>query len=230
MLYTLFLLIIVCLLIYCLLNNTEPKINESSDNNDGMTNINNYDRTYEIDHKNDNEHEDENIKENFTNPATNKTSSVTISQEDIDKILNDTMDSSSNDLKKDSIYNYEPDDPSNNETAFLEDAFEKPVPENTNTGAVDLNRNNVKNYNAKDYLPKEVNNEWFNTDFSQAKYKSNDDKLINTEKYVIGINTVGQSLKNASYDIRGSVNVPKYSVSPWNNSTIEPDYNIKPMC
>lgn len=114
--------------------------------------------------------------------------------------------------------------------ASLDAAFEKPVPESTKTDEVDLNRNNVKNYNAKDYLPKEVNDDWFNTDFSQAKYKMNDDKLINTEKYVIGINTVGQSLKNASYDIRGSINVPKYSVSPWNNSTTEPDYNIKPLC
>lgn len=114
--------------------------------------------------------------------------------------------------------------------ASLDTAFDKPVPENTKTDVVDLNRNNVTNYNAKDYLPKEVNDEWFNTDFSQAKYKTNDDKLINTERYVIGINTVGQSLKNASYDIRGSINVPKYSVSPWNNSTNEPDYNIKPLC
>ena len=199
------------------MNNTEPQINsESSDDTDKYDEMTNT-----------------NIKENFTSQTPAKkatTSEVNITQDDIDKILNDTMDSSSNNVKKDSIYNYEPDDPSNNETAFLEDAFEKPVPENTKTDAIDLNRNNVKNYNAKDYLPKEVNNEWFNTDFSQAKYKSNDDKLINTEKYVIGINTVGQSLKNASYDIRGSVNVPKYSVSPWNNSTIEPDYNIKPMC
>jgi len=114
--------------------------------------------------------------------------------------------------------------------ASLDAAFERPVADTTNTDVIDLQKNNVKNYNAKDYLPKELNDDWFNTDFSQAKYKMNDDKLINTDKYIIGINTVGQSLKNASYDIRGAVNVPKYSVSPWNNSTIEPDYNIKPLC
>lgn len=162
--------------------------------------------------------------------ATNNENNDLISQEEIDKILNDSLPPQLADDKKTSLYNYEPDDPSFKEIAFLEDAFEKQVLENEKTDEVDLNRNNVKNYNAKDYLPKEVNNEWFNTDFSQAKYKSNDDKLINTEKYIIGVNTVGQSLKNASYDIRGSVNVPKYSVSPWNNSTIEPDYNIKPLC
>ena len=127
-------------------------------------------------------------------------------------------------------YDYEANDEDVGVGASLDSAFEKPVPEGTKTDVVDLNRNNVKNYNAKDYLPKEVNDDWFNTDFSQAKYKMNDDKLINTERYVVGINTVGQSLKNASYDIRGAINVPKYSVSPWNNSTTEPDYNLKPLC
>ena len=129
-----------------------------------------------------------------------------------------------------SVFNFEPSDDNTHSGATLDNAFEKPVPESVQTDVVDLNRNNVTNYNAKDYLPKEINDDWFNTDFSQAKYKMNDDKLINVDKYIIGINTVGQSLKNASYDIRGSVNVPKYTVSPWNNSTIEPDYNIKPLC
>ena len=95
---------------------------------------------------------------------------------------------------------------------------------------VDLNKGNVSKYDAKDYLPKEINDQWFDTDFSQAKFNINDDKLINTEKYVIGINTVGQSLKNASYDIRGTIANPKFTLSPWNNSTYEPDYNLKPLC
>jgi hypothetical protein len=129
-----------------------------------------------------------------------------------------------------SIHNFEPNDDNRSSGASLDNAFERPVPDNTETDVVNLYKNNVTNYNVKDYLPKELNDDWFNTDFSQAKYKMNDDKLINTDKYIIGINTVGQSLKNASYDIRGAVNVPKYTVSPWNNSTIEPDYNLKPLC
>jgi hypothetical protein len=129
-----------------------------------------------------------------------------------------------------SIFTFEPSDNSTHSGASLNNAFERPVPASADTDVVDLNKNNVTNYNATDYLPKEINDDWFNTDFSQAKYKMNDDKLINTDKYVVGVNTVGQSLKNASYDIRGAINVPKYTVSPWNNSTIEPDYNIKPLC
>jgi hypothetical protein len=128
-----------------------------------------------------------------------------------------------------SVFNFQANDEIDNFGASLDIAFDKPIPDCVKTDIVDLNRNNVKNYNAKDFLPKEINDDWFNTDFSQAKYNINDDKLINTEKYVIGVNTVGQSLKNASYDIRGSINVPKFSVSPWNNSTTEPDYNIKPL-
>ena len=114
--------------------------------------------------------------------------------------------------------------------AELATAFEKPLPQGVNPDKVDLNKNNVKNYNTKDFLPKEINNDWFDTDFSQAKMNLNDDKLINTERYVIGVNTVGQSLKNASYDIRGTIANPKFAVSPWNNSTIEPDNNLKSLC
>ena len=132
-------------------------------------------------------------------------------------------------LPESSVFNFQANEEIDSFGASLDTAFDKPIPDCVKTDIVDLNRNNVKNYNAKDFLPKEINDDWFNTDFSQAKYNINDDKLINTEKYVIGVNTVGQSLKNASYDIRGSINVPKFSVSPWNNSTTEPDYNIKPL-
>jgi hypothetical protein len=114
--------------------------------------------------------------------------------------------------------------------ADLGSAYNTPLPEGVKADSLDLNKNNVTSYNSKDFLPKEVNNEWFDTDFSQAKNNLNDDKLINTDRYVIGVNTVGQSLKNASYDIRGTIPNPKFSVSPWNNSTYEPDYNLKPLC
>ncbi len=114
--------------------------------------------------------------------------------------------------------------------ANLDKAFNRPVAEGSQTNAINFNRNYLKSYDSKNYLPQEINDEWFDTDFTQAKNKLNSDNLINTEKYVIGVDTVGQSLKNASYDLRGTVANPKYNVSPWNNSTYEPDYNIKPLC
>ena len=100
----------------------------------------------------------------------------------------------------------------------------------TNPDVIDFNKNNVDKYDSKDYLPKEINDQWFETDFTGAKYNINDDNLINTERYVVGINTVGQSLKNASYDLRGTIANPKFTVSPWNNSTYEPDHNLRPLC
>jgi hypothetical protein len=127
------------------------------------------------------------------------------------------------------VFQFEPNDVQES-GAELDAAFQRPVPQQARPDVVDINKNNVKKYNAKDFLPKEINNQWFDTDFSQAKFNINDDKLINTERYIIGINTVGQSLKNASYDIRGTIPNPKFSVSPWNNSTYEPDFNIKPLC
>jgi len=42
---------------------------------------------------------------------------------------------------------------------------------------------------------------------------------------LIGVNTVGQSLRNASWDLRSEPPNPQVSVSPWLNSTIEPDVN-----
>ena len=130
----------------------------------------------------------------------------------------------------DKIHQFKPNETNDDFGADLAQAFEVPDVQQVTPDLVNTNKNNVKEYNAKDYLPKEINDQWFDTDFSQANLNINDDNLINTDRYIIGINTVGQSLKNASYDIRGSVPNPKFSVSPWNNSTYEADYNIKSLC
>lgn len=42
-----------------------------------------------------------------------------------------------------------------------------------------------------------------------------------------GINTIGTSKKNQSYDIRPTFAVPKVEVGPWLKSTIEPDPHWK---
>jgi hypothetical protein len=134
-----------------------------------------------------------------------------------------------NDLS--TVYNFDPNDEDYDyDTTDLTNAFLPPLPPGTKPDSIDFKKNNVDKYNAKDFLPKQINDEWFETDFSLAKYQLNDDKLINTEKYIIGINTVGESLKNAGYDLRGTIPNPKFVVSPWNNSTYEPDFNLKPLC
>lgn len=212
MLLTIFLLLIVFYIIYNLMQPHKKKatfanINKIDDSD------NNTENKSEI-----NIHSKQNINEDE------------LAKQVLDESENNMGTSKNNILPKESTFNYKANDEDKSAGADFDIAFDKPIPNDVKTDVIDLNRNNVKNYNAKDYLPKEINDDWFNTDFSQAKYNINDDKLINTEKYIIGINTVGQSLKNASYDIRGSINVPKFSVSPWNNSTTEADYNIKPLC
>jgi hypothetical protein len=46
---------------------------------------------------------------------------------------------------------------------------------------------------------------------------------------LIGVNTVGQSLRNASWDLRSTPPNPQMAVSIFNNSTIEPDVNRRPL-
>lgn len=46
---------------------------------------------------------------------------------------------------------------------------------------------------------------------------------------LIGINTVGQSLRNANRQLRPEVPNPQVSAGPWNQSTIEPDLQRRPL-
>tara|TARA_B110000858_G_C17772747_1_gene460537 strand:- start:1091 stop:1606 length:516 start_codon:yes stop_codon:yes gene_type:complete len=45
----------------------------------------------------------------------------------------------------------------------------------------------------------------------------------------VGVNTVGQTLRNANMQLRSEPPNPQVKVSPWQQSTIEPDVNRKPM-
>jgi hypothetical protein len=76
------------------------------------------------------------------------------------------------------------------------------------------------------YLPQEVNDDWFEVQPEPISVKNR--HLINITK-PIGINTIGTSLRNASHDIRGAPSNPKTVISPFLNSSIEPDVNLKPL-
>lgn len=76
------------------------------------------------------------------------------------------------------------------------------------------------------YLPQEVNDDWFEVQPEPISVKNR--HLINITK-PIGINTIGTSLRNASYDVRGVPSNPRFVVSPWLQSSIEPDTNLKPL-
>jgi len=82
-------------------------------------------------------------------------------------------------------------------------------------------------FDADNYLPQEKNNDWFEVQEEPISVKNR--HLINVTK-PIGINTIGSSRRNATYDIRGTVANPKFTVSPWMQSSIEPDHNLKSFC
>lgn len=95
--------------------------------------------------------------------------------------------------------------------------FEKVLPKETR-----------KTLTTLDLLPIEDNKDWFQNPSKDFNLMQAVD--LELPEIKIGVDTVGQSKKNANYDIRGSVTQAKFVVSPWNNSTIEPDYNTKSFC
>ena len=55
------------------------------------------------------------------------------------------------------------------------------------------------------------------------------DKNFLQSGYHIGINTVGQTLRNANLQLRSEPACPQVKVSPWLQATIEPDLGRKPF-
>ena len=47
--------------------------------------------------------------------------------------------------------------------------------------------------------------------------------------YHIGLDTIGQTMKNANLQLRSDPAIPKTNVGPWNQSTIEPDIMRVPL-
>ena len=76
-------------------------------------------------------------------------------------------------------------------------------------------------------LPKDQNNEWARLNPNGE----NDLKNINLLKagFHHGIDTVGTTLRNANLQIRSEPPNPVDKVSPWMNSTIEPDLMRTPL-
>lgn len=82
-------------------------------------------------------------------------------------------------------------------------------------------------FNADNYLPQISHKDWFDVPDEPVNVKNR--HLINVTR-PIGIDSVASSKKNASYDIRGNAPCPKFVVSPWNQSSIDPDVNNKGFC
>ncbi len=112
-----------------------------------------------------------------------------------------------------------PIDESNGGFAVFKSKGRAPCGSNQNCEPEDL-------FDVDKYLPQEVNDDWFEVQPEPISVKNR--HLINITK-PIGVNTIGTSLRNASWDIRGAPANPKMVVSPWLQSSIEPDTNLKPL-
>ncbi len=80
---------------------------------------------------------------------------------------------------------------------------------------------------ASELLPRDANSVWA----QQNPLGPGSLKGVNflSAGALIGINTVGQSMKNANLQLRSEPPNPQVPVSIFNNSTIEPDFNRRPL-
>lgn len=97
-------------------------------------------------------------------------------------------------------------------------ASQKGIPSNCSSQAV---------ANPEDLLPKDSNSEWARLNPAG----SSDLQNVNLLKsgYHIGIDTIGQSLRNANLQLRSEPANPQVNIGPWNNTTIEPDLMRVPL-
>ena len=81
--------------------------------------------------------------------------------------------------------------------------------------------------NPAELLPKDTNSQWAQLNPSGKGELAN----VNLLKagYHIGIDTIGQSLRNANLQIRSEPPNPQLNVGPWNQSTIESDFMRPPL-
>jgi hypothetical protein len=76
-------------------------------------------------------------------------------------------------------------------------------------------------------LPKDTDSTWAQS-VPAGQGSLTDQNFLNAG-YHIGVNTVGQSLRNANRQLRSDPPCPQVKVSPWMQSTIEPDTNRRPL-
>ena len=81
--------------------------------------------------------------------------------------------------------------------------------------------------NPEELLPADQNNEWSKLNPVGTGDLNNVNLL--QAGYHTGIDTVGSSLRNANLQVRSEVPNPTTNVSPWMNTTIEPDTMRVPL-
>lgn len=81
--------------------------------------------------------------------------------------------------------------------------------------------------NPSDLLPKDINSQWSALNPVNQSNVAMPDLL--QAGYHIGLDTIGQTMKNPNLQIRSDPIIQKRDVGPWNNSTTEADYARVPL-
>jgi len=83
--------------------------------------------------------------------------------------------------------------------------------------------------NPNELLPTDANSQWA----ALNPVNMNQGSILNGDMlqagYHIGLDTIGQTLKNPNLQLRSDPIIPKQEVGPWNQSTYEPDYGRIPL-
>jgi len=83
--------------------------------------------------------------------------------------------------------------------------------------------------NPSDLLPKDSNSQW--SALNPNSMNGGDILMPDLLQagYHIGLDTIGQSLRNPNLQLRSDPIITKADIGPWNQSTIEPDYGRVPL-
>jgi hypothetical protein len=83
--------------------------------------------------------------------------------------------------------------------------------------------------NPSDLLPKDSNSQW--SALNPNTMNGGDILMPDLLQagYHIGLDTIGQSLRNPNLQLRSDPVIQKADVGPWHQSTIEPDYGRVPL-
>jgi len=84
-----------------------------------------------------------------------------------------------------------------------------------------------KSVDPSDLLPQDQNSQWATLNPVNQGNVAVPDLL--QAGYHIGLDTIGQSLRNANLQLRSDPVISKDDVGPWNQSTIEPDLGRVPL-
>jgi hypothetical protein len=103
------------------------------------------------------------------------------------------------------------------------------APPSAHTAPVDGGYNSQHVANPGDLLPVDQNNQWASLNpvaLNQGNIQMPD---LLQAGYHIGLDTIGQTLRNANWQLRSDPIIPKQDVGPWYQSTIEPDLGRTPL-